>query len=60
MRPTWQSHAVHYVRSAPDHLTLEGKVGAIAMSVQLEKLDVGKSLLMSRGFHWISEEPYNR
>jgi len=50
----------HYVRSAPDHLTLEGKVGATETSVQLEKLDVRSSLLVNRGFHWINEVPFNR
>jgi hypothetical protein len=50
----------HYARSAPDHLTLEGKVGAIELAVQLDKLDVAKSPLMSRGFHWINEEPFSR
>jgi hypothetical protein len=41
---------LHYVRGDATHLTLDGKIGN----------DPDKTLLMSRGFHWISEESYNR
>jgi hypothetical protein len=51
---------LRYVRTDPDHLTLAGNVGAAAVSVQVERLVVDKMLLVSRGFHWINEEPFSR
>lgn len=51
---------LRYVRTDPDHLTLEGNVGAAAVSVQVERLVADKMLLVSRGFRWINEEPFNR
>jgi len=42
------------------HLELEGKVGADDLRVRLERFDPTKMLLMSRGFRWINEEPFNR
>jgi hypothetical protein len=50
----------HYVRSDGDHLAFEGKVGAATLSVQTERLRADQTMLGSRGFHWISEEPFSR
>jgi hypothetical protein len=49
-----------YVHPDADHLELEGKVGAQDLRVRLERFDAGKMLLVSRGFHWINEVPFNR
>jgi uncharacterized membrane protein YphA (DoxX/SURF4 family) len=51
---------LRYVRTDPDHLTLEGKIGVSALSVQVERLNADKMPLMSRGFHWINERPFFR
>jgi hypothetical protein len=31
-----------------------------AIHIELQLLDRNKFLLVSRGFHWIQESPYNR
>jgi uncharacterized membrane protein YphA (DoxX/SURF4 family) len=43
-----------------DDLTLTGTVNGHALDVTLHKVDVSDMLLVSRGFHWINEVPYNR
>lgn len=35
-------------------------MGASPLAVQLERFEPRNTLLMSRGFHWISEESFNR
>lgn len=44
----------------PDHLILEGTFDGAATTVRLRKVDLGKYQLPTRGFHWISEFPFNR
>ena len=44
----------------PDHLVLNGNLNSDAIRVQVRKLDSSKSLLVTRGFHWINEVPFNR
>lgn len=51
---------LHYVRHDATHLTLDGKVGGDTLTMQIEHFDPDKTLLMSRGFHWINENPFNR
>ena len=51
---------LHYVRHDATHLTLEGKVGGDTLVMQIERFDPDKTLLLSRGFHWINEDPFNR
>jgi uncharacterized membrane protein YphA (DoxX/SURF4 family) len=48
--------------SAPDkdHVVLEGLMLKDALTVKLRRVDETKLLLLSRGFHWISEFPLNR
>ena len=41
-------------------LTVEGNFGGQKISAQLRKIDTAQMLLNSRGFHWISEFPFNR
>jgi hypothetical protein len=43
-----------------EHLLLEGKLGEDALVVKLKKLPLPQFQLMTRGFHWIQEFPYNR
>ncbi len=44
-----------YSRPDPDHLQFTGP-----LTLRLRKLDPAKFLLLSRGFHWINERPFNR
>jgi hypothetical protein len=43
-----------------EHLVLEGKLGDDALVVKLKKLPLPEFQLVTRGFHWIQEFPYNR
>jgi len=49
-----------YTRPDADHVLLEGTLANNALSIQMRKIDTSKFLLVSRGFHWISEFPFNR
>jgi uncharacterized membrane protein YphA (DoxX/SURF4 family) len=49
-----------FVRSGPDRMTLDGVVDGRKLRMQLQLLDRSKLLLVSRGFHWIQEYPFNR
>lgn len=51
---------ITYAVPDPDHLTLEGEVAGKHLSVHLRKIDTSHYLLLSRGFHWINEVPFNR
>lgn len=47
-------------RPAPDELVLDGTMDGHKMHLQLKLLDRSKLTLVSRGFHWINEYPYQR
>lgn len=47
-------------RPDPDHLVLEGQLFGSPATIRLKRLDDSKFLLLSRGFHWINEMPFNR
>jgi uncharacterized membrane protein YphA (DoxX/SURF4 family) len=51
---------LHYQRSGPDKLALEGVVGGQKMTLQLARMDRNRLQLVSRGFHWVQEYPFNR
>lgn len=51
---------LHYSRSDADHVLLDGQLNGQALSVRLRRVDASKFLLVSRGFHWINEMPFNR
>jgi uncharacterized membrane protein YphA (DoxX/SURF4 family) len=42
-----------------DHVVLQGTLVEETLTVKLRRLDTSRFLLVSRGFHWISEYPYN-
>jgi hypothetical protein len=50
----------HFLRAAPDQLVLDGNMDGHTIHMQLQLVDRSKFLLVSRGFHWIQEYPYNR
>jgi uncharacterized membrane protein YphA (DoxX/SURF4 family) len=47
-------------RPDPDHVVLTGTLNGAPATIRLKKIDTGKLLLNSRGFHWINEFPMNR
>src|SRR5579871_886900 len=47
-------------RPDPDHLTLQGKLASGELTVRLRKIDPMSYRLLSRGYHWINEFPFNR
>jgi len=55
----WKA-SLKYDRAAPDRLTLDGALDGHLTHVRLELMDRKRFLLVSRGFHWIQEYPFNR
>ena len=51
-----------FTYSHPDteHLSMEGLLNGERFVLTLRKIDRSKFLLINRGFHWISEQPFNR
>jgi len=49
-----------YSRPDGDHVVLQGATGGETVAIRLRRVDPSKFLLNSRGFHWISEYPFNR
>jgi uncharacterized membrane protein YphA (DoxX/SURF4 family) len=42
------------------YLTLTGKIGGDSVFIKLKRFDENRFRLVSRGFHWVNEYPYNR
>ena len=60
-RPIADRHFVlTQTRADHDHVTLAGTLGGDTIELRLRRLETSKMRLKTRGFHWISEEPYNR
>jgi hypothetical protein len=51
---------VAYHQPAPDRLVLEGTFDGKKVRALLHRTEPPTFLLMTRGFHWINERPYNR
>jgi hypothetical protein len=49
-----------FERPAPDQLILDGSMDGHKIHMQMQLLERTKFLLVSRGFHWIQEAPFNR
>jgi uncharacterized membrane protein YphA (DoxX/SURF4 family) len=49
-----------FERVAENELILDGNLDSHKIHMQLELVDLKKFLLVSRGFHWIQEYPFNR
>jgi len=47
-------------RVAQDQMTMDGNMDGHRIHAQLQLVDLNKFLLVSRGFHWIQEYPFNR
>jgi hypothetical protein len=57
--PTW-SATFTYNLVEPDKLELDGLMDGKAIAATLKRAPEKRYELMNRGFHWISELPYNR
>ena len=48
------------IKEADNRLRLSGTVDGAVMDVELRRLDPSKSVLMSRGFHWVNDKAFYR
>jgi hypothetical protein len=55
----WKS-VLSYAQPDPGHLVLEGALDGHPIRTTLHRIDRSRYLLVSRGFHWINERPFNR
>ena len=51
---------VAWHQPAPDRLTIEGTFDGRKIRALMHRTDPPEFLLLTRGFHWINETPYNR
>lgn len=51
---------LHFIALSPSGLRLWGHLGSRRIVADLHRVDESKFLLLHRGFHWISERPFNR
>ena len=49
-----------YAETAADRLVFDGTAGVHAVHMETRRVDHTQFLLMSRGFHWVQEFPFNR
>ena len=56
--PAWKANFA-YQRPVPDRLTLNGTFDGRKVQANLHRIDESKLPLLSRGFHWVSEYPFN-
>jgi hypothetical protein len=51
---------LRFQRSAPDRLILDGDMNHHRVHMELRLFDRNDFLLVTRGFHWVQEYPFNR
>jgi len=56
--PEWKA-ALSFKLVEPDVLALEGTVNGKQIRGRYRRMDDSRFLLLSRGFHWINEQPFN-
>ncbi len=55
------AHAeLHFAFTDSQHLALTGMVGRDSMRATLRRVPIPDFLLLSRGFRWVNEQPFNR
>lgn len=62
LRPRWGDAAptrLDFSRPDDRHLKIQGKVGELAVDALLVKVETPDFVLTSRGFHWITDYPFN-
>jgi hypothetical protein len=52
--------ALVYAWADSSHLDLRGALAGDSLSVRLRKVGASEFALLGRGFHWVSEVPYNK
>lgn len=57
--PNWKTTLV-YRRPRPDVLFVEGPFDGHKVRARLRRTEPPEFLLVTRGFHWINERPFNR
>lgn len=57
---TLHKYRLAYERIGVDSFTIRGRFNNDSVTVAMKKFDDKKFILVSRGFHWINETPYNR
>lgn len=57
---TTQVYTLNYSFEKPDLMVLKGNWKKDSVSISLQKTDPKKFRLLSRGFNWINEYPYNK
>jgi hypothetical protein len=57
--PAWKA-GLSYQEPAPGRLTLEGTLDGKQVRASLHKIDTPRFQLYTRGFHWVSEYPFQR
>ena len=55
-----QPSILTFTRPAPDRLTLDGALNGHKVHIDLHAVDLRSFLLVTRGFHWVQEYPFNR
>jgi hypothetical protein len=55
----WKA-SLSYERGAADRLVLSGTLDGHVLEMRLRLVDRNRFLLVSRGFHWVQEYPFNR
>ncbi|WP_207431014.1 hypothetical protein [Sabulibacter ruber] len=53
-------NTLQYVQQNKDYVVLTGRIEQDSVKMHLRKLDLQQFRLLSRGFHWVNEYPYNR
>ncbi len=49
-----------YTQPDASHVVLQGKLSNDSIGIKMHRVDESKFLIVSRGFHWISELPFNK
>jgi hypothetical protein len=49
-----------FTRTGPDRLSVTGQLDGSPYTLELRARELDEMLLLSRGFHWINEVPFNR
>lgn len=55
----WKASFI-FQRPTADQLIVDGEMDGHKIHMQLQLVDTGKFMLVSRGFHWVQDFPFNR
>ena len=60
IRDTVNKYVMYYEQPAKNRLILKGKLHDDSLTIFMNRFDEAKFRLINRGFHWITEKPYNK